>query len=277
MGLFEQLRQRGGVCRTADLVGQGISRHRVARALDTGMITRPRRGWVALPNADPMLVSAARAGVVLTCVTQAARLGLWVQDARTPHLAARSHAGHVDVEAKRAAVHWAQPLVPRMPGVLEDPIENLLPILATCVPPEQAKATWESALRKKAVDLEALRQLPLRGRAREIAEIVTPFSDAGGESIVVHRLRWLNERILQQVMIAGHAVDILIGERLVIQIDGGHHVGSQRDQDNEHDARLRLMGYHVIRVGYLQITNDWPSVQDLIQRAIARGLHRVRR
>ncbi len=193
------------------------------------------------------------------------------------HVAAPPHAGRVDVDELHARVHWSEPLVPRVPGVLVDPIENVLTILAACVPEEQARATWESALRKKYVDIEALRQLPLSGRARRIAEIVTPFSDAGTESIVVHRLRWLDERILQQVVIAGHRVDILIGECLVIQIDGGHHIGAQRDQDNAHDARLRLMGYHVIRVSYAQIMNEWPVVQDLVLRAIARGLHRFSR
>ena len=68
----------------------------------------------------------------------------------------------------------------------------------------------------------------------------------------------------------------LIGERLVLQIDGGHHVGHQRDRDNAHDARLRLMGYHVIRVGYTQMMDDWAAVQESIMQAVARGLHRRR-
>ncbi|WP_110588612.1 type IV toxin-antitoxin system AbiEi family antitoxin domain-containing protein [Microbacterium suaedae] len=277
MKLVEIVRRRGGVCRTADLLALGITRNRVRAAVASGALHRPRQGWVALQNADPMLVAAARAGVVLTCLTQAARIGLWSQESSMHHVAAPPHAGRVDVDELHARVHWSEPLVPRVPGVLVDPIENVLTILAACVPEEQARATWESALRKKYVDIEALRQLPLSGRARRIAEIVTPFSDAGTESIVVHRLRWLDERILQQVVIAGHRVDILIGECLVIQIDGGHHIGAQRDQDNAHDARLRLMGYHVIRVSYAQIMNEWPVVQDLVLRAIARGLHRFSR
>ncbi|WP_158231521.1 hypothetical protein [Microbacterium sediminis] len=41
-------------------------------------------------------------------------------------------------------------------------------------------------------------------------------------------------------------------------------------------ARLRLAGYHVIRVGYRQVMDDWATVQELITAAIARGLHRRR-
>lgn len=76
-----------------------------------------------------------------------------------------------------------------------------------------------------------------------------------------------------QIWIAGHRVDLLIARRLVLQIDGGHHVGHQRDLDNAHDAELALLGYHVIRVGFDQIVNHWEVVQDLIMRSVAQGLH----
>ena len=82
--------------------------------------------------------------------------------------------------------------------------------------------------------------------------------------------------IIPQAWIAGHRVDFLIGDRLVLQIDGGHHVGAQREADIEHDAALMLLGYHVVRVGYWQIIDRWHSVQDMIARAVAQGLHRAR-
>ena len=79
--------------------------------------------------------------------------------------------------------------------------------------------------------------------------------------------------MLTQIWIAGHRVDTLIGDRLVVQIDGAHHVGAQRSEDIRHDAELRLMGYTVIRVSYTQIMFEWHMVQDLIMRAVAQGLH----
>lgn len=62
----------------------------------------------------------------------------------------------------------------------------------------------------------------------------------------------------------------------MLQIDGGHHVGEQREADIEHDAQLMLLGYHVIRVGYRQVIDRWDSVHDLIVRAVAQGLHLIR-
>ena len=65
----------------------------------------------------------------------------------------------------------------------------------------------------------------------------------------------------------------LSGERLVLQIDGATHVGPQREEDIRHDAALMLLGFHVIRVGYRDVVDGWPAVQDLIMRAVAQGLH----
>ena len=103
-----------------------------------------------------------------------------------------------------------------------------------------------------------------------------PFADSGLESLAVPRLRWLQLPLRRQIWVFGHRVDLLIAERLVLQIDGAHHVGAQRDQDIAHDAELMLLGYHVIRVGYRQVVDHWEEVQDRIMRAVAQGLHLAR-
>ena len=263
----------GGVVRTRVLLDRGWGRRAIERAVSAGALVRVRSGWVAAPAADPSLVAAARNGVVLSCVTQARRLGLWVLREDRVHVAAATHSGHVAVT--RATVHWARPLVPRHPDFLTDPIENILGLVASCQPFESAFGVWESALNRGLVDLNALRRLQLPPAARRLAEEVRPFSDSGLESFAIPRLRWLRLPLRQQVWIAGHVVDLLIGERLVLQMDGGHHVGAQRESDIAHDAALMLLGYHVIRVGYAQVVERWHEVQDLITRAVAQGLHRV--
>jgi len=267
------LRRSNGIARTRSLLTSGVSRYQLARAIDGGRVIRPRKGWVALPETDPDLLAAARVGVVLSCVTQAARLGLWDVRSATPHVAITP--GHHLRAPSTAHVHWARPFAPRHPDLLEDPIENVLALCADCQPHENALAIWESALRQDRVDRQTLETLPLSARARRVLDEADPFADAGTESIVATRLRWLALPLRRQALILGHRVDLLIGERLVIQIDGGHHVDMQRIRDNEHDARLRLAGYHVIRIGYRQVMDDWSTVQDLILRAIARGLHRA--
>jgi very-short-patch-repair endonuclease len=271
MELDQWLRERGGLARTRDARDAGFSRHALSTVPD---LRRPRRGWVALPYADPMLVRAVVSGVVLTCVTQAERLGLWTyrEDDR-PHVAAPAHSGSVVV--RDARVHWSRPLIPRIPGRLVDPIENVLATVAECQPHERALAIWDSAFRKGLVARDSFGRYDLRPAARRLLSEATPFLDSGLETFVLSRLQWLPVSVHPQVVLLGRRVDFLIGERLVLQIDGGHHVDAQREQDNAHDALLRLHGYTVVRVGYHQVTERWPDVQDLLLRAIAQGLHRA--
>ncbi len=264
--------QTEGVARVARLLQHGIGRRALASAVESGRLLRVRKGWVAAPGADPVLVAAARAGVVVTCVSQAARLGLWVHDEPEKfHVGANPHgAGGKSV---RAHVHWAKPLVPRHPDSLTDPLVNVLAIVSDCEPYERALATWESALNKGLVTIQELAGYEWKAGARRLLDEATPFADAGLETYLRPRLRWLKLALRIQTWIAGHRVDALIGSRLVLQIDGRHHVGAQRSEDIRHDAELRLMGYHVIRVSYAQMMFDWPMVQELIMRAVAQGLH----
>ncbi|MDL5350076.1 DUF559 domain-containing protein [Microbacterium sp. zg-YB36] len=272
--LREGVASRGGVARVASLQRAGWSRHCIRLALQRGILVRVRRDWVAVPDADAELVAAARDGVVLSCLTQARRRGLWVLREDRPHVAADPHAaGHKD---SRALVHWAMPLVPRHPDALVDPIENLLALVAACQPHEAALAVWESALQQGLVVRAALERLPLDAASRVLLDQAQSFAGSGLETIFAARLRWLRVRILPQVWILGHRVDFLIGQRLIVQVDGRQHIHRQRADDVAHDAALMLHGYHVIRVTYEQVLGDWPAVQDLISRAVGQGLHLAR-
>lgn len=266
------MRRSGGLARSQELVRQGVSKHDIAGAVAAGLLLRERRVWVTLPDADAQLRFAAREGVVLTCITEAARRGLWV-GAKGLHVACHPHAGMVAPPG--ATLHRHVPLVARDPKDLCDPIVNMLQSVARCQPFEQALAVWDSALNKGLVDKPQLEKLPFAGQAREILREANPFRDSGLETFVPERLRWLRLPIRSQIWLHGHHVDFLIGERLVLQIDGGHHVGAQRTSDNVHDAALMLRGYHVIRVGYDQVVNRWPEVQEMLLTAIAQGLHRA--
>jgi very-short-patch-repair endonuclease len=273
--LRDEVNAHGGVVRTTALVDTGTSRYAIAAAVAAGLLFSPRRGWVALWDADPYLLAAARAGVVLTCVTRARRLGLWVLGQGGVHVGARPTSSRLNLPDGKTTVHWSAPAQPRDPDALEDGILNTLVIVASCQPYEQALAVWESALNSGLAAKDELARLRLRPAARRLLDAAGPFSDSGLETIFAVRLRWLRHPIRAQIWIQGHHVDFLIGDRLVVQIDGGHHVGLQRAEDVAHDAALMLLGYHVIRVTYVQVVERWHEVQDLIMRAVAQGLHRA--
>lgn len=264
----------GGVVRSARVRDHGFSRRTVEQAVAEDRLRRPRRGWLAVPSTPRILWDAASRGVIITCRTAAQHYGLWLHDAKgEPHVAVPvTRTGNVGVQAK---THWGAPLVPRDPDALIDSIENTLGYIAECEPFEQALATWDSAFNKGLVEISAMKRLNLRPAARRVLDEATPFSDAGLETYLRPRLRWLRLPLRIQTWVHGHRVDALIGERPVLQIDGAHHVGVQRSQDIKHDAERMLFGYHVIRVSYPQVMFAWAEVQELIMRAVAQGLHRA--
>lgn len=161
----------------------------------------------------------------------------------------------------------------RNPERLEDPVENVLGHVAECQPGESALVIWESAMNARIVDYRRLETLPLRGRARRLLAECRPFADSGLESLMFQRLKWLPVRLRQQAFVVGHRVDLLIGDRLVVQIDGAHHTGAQRTADIAHDAQLMVRGYRVLRFSYEQVMFQWELVEDAVLGAIARGEH----
>lgn len=271
MTIVEVTRRAGGIVPTRALRAAGFSDHAIRQALATRQIYRVRKGWVATRDVDPAVIRAVRAHGVLTCLSEAIRRGLWAINDGQIHIAARKHAG--GIKSTGCVVHWAEPAIPRHPDVAADSLENCLLLVADCQPHERAVVIWESAMNKALVTAESMGRLPLSRRARAVLATATPWSDSGLESIAMTRLRFLDVRILQQIVIAGRPVDLLIGDRLVVQIDGGHHVGPQRDKDIAHDALLITMGYVVIRVSYDQVVNHWPEVQHRIMQAVAQGVH----
>lgn len=269
--ISQQVRRSGGIVPTRSLRAAGFSSHQIRRALEDRRIHRVRKGWVAVESVEREIVQAVRSHGVLTCTSEATRHGLWVVGDGRLHIAVQSHASRA--EARGVVAHWASPVIPRDPDAAVDPLENALVLLAQCQSRENAVAAWEGAFRRKLVTPEVMRRLALPPRARDVLAVARLWADSGLESIAVDRLRWLKLRIVQQAWIADHWVDLLIGDRLVVQIDGAHHVDGQRDKDIAHDARLRLLGYTVIRVSYVQVMNDWPTVQHLIMQAVGQGLH----
>jgi very-short-patch-repair endonuclease len=70
-------------------------------------------------------------------------------------------------------------------------------------------------------------------------------------------------------------VDFVIGERLVIEVDGAeYHTDPVRfEADRRRDALLSARGYRVLRFSYRLVIDDWPTVETAVLAAVARGDH----
>ena len=120
--------------------------------------------------------------------------------------------------------------------------------VAGCLPRADALTVWESAVRMTSLDADVLQGVQWRSAAaRSLSDAVSILSDSGLETYAVVRLSAFGIPIRQQVIIDGRPVDLLIGERLIVQLDGEHHLDrTQRRRDIRGDARLMLRGYTVL-------------------------------
>lgn len=274
MNLVAWLNARSGIAHAGDVELAGFHRRAITAAVASGQVHRIRRRWLATPAAPEALRAAAALGARLSCLSAAARLGLWhLPDGRL-HLSVPPNAGRFDNAGHCA--HWGVGPVPVSRFELVEPLENALVHLADCQPFENALAVWESAQNKGMLHPDYLGGLRLHSAsARRLRAASSSLSDSGIETIPRVRLERIGIRMRQQVAIDGHRVDGLIGERLVLQIDGFtyHRAPEQRRSDIAADRRLVLRGYTVLRVDYKQVLFEWPLVEREILASIARGLH----
>jgi len=185
------------------------------------------------------------------------------------------HASSTGIDAD-IMVHWTRPLCPVARTDLQAGIEDALGHIAQCLPREDALVVWESAARTEALAPETLRAVPWPAvAARDLAGAVTGLSDSGLETLVFAPLRARGISVVQQAKVAGRFVDGLIGEALVVQVDGFafHASSAQRTADVAHDTELRLRGYTVLRFTYRQAVHERAAVQRTLQRALAQRLH----
>lgn len=279
MDLREWVIGRGGIVARRAAADAGYSVDAVRRAARDGGVEIVRRHWIVAGTPPETLIAAARAGARVACVS-AARVRGWWMPAGIPsvlhlHRVPGSAATGLPPEFS-GRVHWTKPIAPTGRDSLLESVEDSLAHIALCVGREDALVIWEAAARAERLDPAALRRVAWPGpAARELAEDLGGLSDSGLETYVTTRIRGMGLRVRQQVVIAGRPVDHLIGDRLVVQVDGWeyHSSSAQRSADIAHDAELRLRGYTVFRFSYAQIVHDWAGVERTIARAVAAGLH----
>lgn len=275
MDIAKWVAEHGGIVHRQQILDAGVPASRLRTAITRGEVDRVRRYWVASTNAPAALVQAARSSARLACVSAAAFRGWWIPPGVGDSL-------HVTVKAdgrppgEGVVAHWSSPLVPLPPHQLVESMLDSLEHVASCLSFEQALVVWESALRRERLHPEVIANVHWRSPvARRLASVSRGESDSGLETIFVVRLSPWGVAIRQQVLIAGHHVDVLIGDRLVVQLDGFafHSTPKDRQRDLDHDRELIARGYTVLRFTYRDVVADWPAVERVIATALAQGLH----
>lgn len=109
-----------------------------------------------------------------------------------------------------------------------------------------------------------------------LARWCDPRSGSGTETIVRFRLRQLGIKVRTRVRFdAVVAVDLLVGDRLVIERDSAaYHDGYESIRDDERDQELLRNGYLVLRLKYRDVLDEWSRVAALILEIVRARRHR---
>lgn len=268
------IRAHGGAAHSAALLAEGFTVHAMRTAVGRGAVERVRRSWLVLPECDERLRHAARLGARSTCLSEAKNLRLWTPSHAELHLSVAPSSSRRD--AAGVTLHWSPGPSPVAKTALREPVLNVLHHIAGCVPPADALAVWESAIRMAQVDAAVIERVRWSSTvARRLAATASHLSDSGIETRFLVLMTSIGVAVRQQVWIDGHPVDGLIGDHLVVQLDGfAHHRAEHRRRDLRADARLVLRGYTVLRFDYVQVLLMPEEVIGTISAALAQGLHR---
>jgi very-short-patch-repair endonuclease len=258
----------------------GLSEKLLAREVQTGRLVRVRHGVYATPDAPREQVRAARIGGRLTSYSALRARDLWCPpgDDRL-HVAVGAHAralrdpdsGAPFAPRADVVVHWrAQPA--RLSRLHEQlPLPAVMRHLPSALDSAFVVAVLDSALRRGAVTTWELSRsfagVPRLLRALARAD---PRAESGIESVARCRLREARLDVRPQVRIGRYRVDFLVGERVVVEIDGREHhddpVAFERDRRRA--AELTRLGYRVLHFSYSQVLFDWPSCLAAVRAAL---------
>jgi very-short-patch-repair endonuclease len=280
-----EIERLGGAAKTLELRAAGASKGFLSRAVRSGFLLRPRKAWYVLPSTPPDLVAAVRVGGRATCVTALRHHGAWITDhvplvhvavhREASRLRAASNPRERQTTAGDAVVHWVLTPRPRRADgsrLLESPADALRDVVS-CLVGEELLATVESVLNRRLVDPAEWANLLARmtRKERRALEGASGLSGSGVETLFVSRVRRAGFRVRQQVQIGPDRVDALIGDRLVVELDGERF--HKAHADRVRDARLVLAGYHVLRFDYWQVLYAWPTVESVVLASVIRGDH----
>ncbi|WP_186808218.1 type IV toxin-antitoxin system AbiEi family antitoxin domain-containing protein [Agrococcus baldri] len=288
MDQIELFRACLGVLSTAQLLHTGITRSAIRRALAAGRVQRLRRGWYG-QQPHPDAIRAIALGGCVSCMDALQHHGAWRPRDKREHVRVSEERRRTRGSRGRARVGTPRQRPrhtrcrpyganPPVAAALDD-LEIAFRCALRCADREQLVAIADSLVHRELATLEQLRSwaadAPSSGRGW--LDLVRGEAESGTESMVRLRLRALGVAVSIQVrMWRGRRVDILVGDRLIIECDSvAHHTDLEAyERDRRYDRMHVAQGYLVIRLTWQQIHDDWPAVERDILAVIRRGDHR---
>ncbi|MGN6501990.1 MAG: DUF559 domain-containing protein [Pseudolysinimonas sp.] len=268
------MRRLGGIASRTSLLAAGCTDRQIRSAVASGRWQRVRPGWFTDGTAEPDVVRALRAGGWLSCVSALAAQGVWTMPHSGLHMAMRR--GLARPRGTDLRIHWVDRPTPR-PFPMDAPTPALQ-LAVGCLDQRAIVVALDSVLNRRHVPADAVgRVLAESARGRRLSLLVDAASESGTETLARLALRRLRVAVRTQVTIAGVGrVDLLIGDRLVLEVDGRewHDRESTFESDRARDRALVALGYLVMRASYAQVMTQWPVVEQQLLTIVRRGAHR---
>ena len=282
-----------GAATRRELLASGLTVTQLAAGVNSGAAIRARRGWYVLPDAEEALEQSVRVGGRMACLTALRSFGVWVLDdgrlhVHVPESGSRLRSRHDrstplgDRIAAGTCVHRERVSRIILSTRLRVSLEEALAEVVAHGDRERALVAIDSAMNRGLLTTDRMVSLfdNLPAKYRAWRHDVDPAAESGIESIVRLRMKAAGATPQSQVRLAdGIRVDFLVGDRLVIEVDGrAHHADPAAfERDRRRDLYLKAFGYEVLRLSYAQVMDDWSSVAAALARILDRGDHRFRR
>jgi very-short-patch-repair endonuclease len=267
----------GGIARTATLRAGGATASDLADAVRAGALMRPRRGLYAVPPVAPATSTALAHRGLVACVTAARALGLWTLDDGAdaePHVWVDPERHLVRKDDCRCVLHRDHRVT--VGDLTTVSVAHCLVQIAWCRGAEAFLCALESALNQGMLSPRGREQIRARLPVdlRWLVDFARADAESGLETLLRYRLHLIGIWCATQVDVPGVGrVDLVIGDCLIVEADGGTHGGRQRHRDLERDAVAMAQGFLTLRFDTAMILHDWITVETAIRAAMARGLH----
>lgn len=241
------------IYRRADLNEFGLTNRVISRRVADGLLLRAREGIYLFADAPIDVVDACRVGGQLTCVSELARIGVFVLGRSALHVHLADNAARLRSVSRRVRRHWARLRRPPHPAAYGvDPFDALLQSVR-CQPPRESVATLDSALHRGVLRIDDLDEfffaLPQRFEALRL--LLDARAESGPESLLRLILRSLGVPFDVQVeMPHVGRVDFLVDGWLIVECDSiAHHSDPQAQRrDRRRDQAAAGQGFHTHRV-----------------------------
>lgn len=266
-----------GIWTTAEILSI-YTRTELQRLLETGQLRRLRRGRYADQRATPQAIRAVTLGGVLTCFS--ALNESWVPHRHQLHVRIPANSNRAITSPAGAVIHRATR------GISTDATVDSIPVSLAmalqCTTDLEWIAMVDSILHERLADRSSLAADVLMAapiwhrRVHDLMTKVDPRSESGTESILRCALRAEGYRVRIQVQIGQDRVDMLVGDRLVLECDSlTHHWNSRAfEHDRRRDLRLKSAGYEVLRFTYNQLMYELDEVLEMVRRMTRARKHR---